>query len=277
MLLAVNLYYTEKYLPSKRHRKLRNKWNLATENIEIKELSDQQAPLAFLVKEHGWRHDDEKPVFRLFDEEIRLYNGKLYKAIRFSSVSSGSCGWMPIEQLQYKLSGNKPCWNNEESFTVESIIKESNYKKKKDNLLKRAETYFILDGKVWSESGEPRYVITTFGLGHNHGGTGMFIDYSYNPNIADTNYFNALERKKAFDYANMVAKNRGDTNDVGKFENGMNIIVHVPEAVKCNPKAEHGKGDPFINSIQNMVNESSCIIESALLVMATTINDISKI
>ena len=47
------------------------------------------------------------------------------------------------------------------------------------------DSYMFFQNKIWEECGEPRYVVNTFGLGHNHGGTGMFIEYfSYpNPNI----------------------------------------------------------------------------------------------
>ena len=52
-----------------------------------------------------------------------------------------------------------------------------------------AKRYLIVDGSVWLRCGEPRYVVNTFGLGHNHGGTGLFVEEFYNSNISNTNYF----------------------------------------------------------------------------------------
>ena len=94
---------------------------------------------------------------------------------------------------------------------------------------------------MWTVTGEPRYVVNTFGLGHNHGGTGLFVEEYYNQNIAASNYFSALDGDKAVAYANKVAERRGDTNDVGKFEKMIEVLI--PEAVTIRPEVEHGEGD----------------------------------
>ena len=42
----------------------------------------------------------------------------------------------------------------------------------------------------------------------------------------------------------------------------------MPEMVKRNPQKEHGDGDTFINSLENMINNTSSSMEAGLLAIA---------
>ena len=112
------------------------------------------------------------------------------------------------------------------------------------------------------------YVINTFGLGHNHGCTGFFIEYFYNENISRNNYFNALEREQAIAYGKKVAANRGDTNSIKGMGEHDIIEVLMPEMVTRNPKKEHREGDGFINSLENMISSTDSSAEAGLLAIA---------
>jgi hypothetical protein len=68
----------------------------------------------------------------------------------------------------------------------------------------------------------------------------------------------------------MIAARRGDTNDVGKFDDGVKIDVLIPEAVHCNPISEHGDGDSFMNSLEDLINISDSTTEAGLLVVMST-------
>jgi hypothetical protein len=134
-----------------------------------------------------------------------------------------------------------------------------------------AKDYLVIDGMLWERVGEPRYVVTTFGLGHNHGGTGLFVETFYNQNIPASNYFSALDGDKAVAYANMVAERRGDTNDVGKFEKMIEVLI--PEAVTIRPEKEHGDGDPFLNKINKITEAAPDATTAGLLAMAAAFKD----
>lgn len=82
------------------------------------------------------------------------------------------------------------------------------------------------------------YNVTIFGLGHNHGGTGFFIEYHYNPNISSKNYFNALEREKAITYGKQIALNRGDTDSIEGMGEHDIIEVLMPEMVKVESRLD---------------------------------------
>jgi hypothetical protein len=105
---------------------------------------------------------------------------------------------------------------------------------------------------MFTKEVEPRYVVNTFGMGNNHGGTGMFIEKGYNSNISHTNYFSALNYDKACQYADEIALQRGDTKSIPVRTNcGNTIEVIINEVVNVNPAKDHGDGDEFINSIES--------------------------
>jgi hypothetical protein len=135
--------------------------------------------------------------------------------------------------------------------------------------------YIIIDGLLYKETGEPRYHISTFGLGHNHGGTGMFIDNCYNSNINRKNYFTALQREECIAYGKQVATRRGDTESVEGLGDWYDIKVLIPEAVKCNPQIEAGEGCEFINKVENIINNCQSVGEAGLFVMLTTLNGLN--
>ena len=131
----------------------------------------------------------------------------------------------PLEELKY--------FNENCSWFFPRLWRDGEYPDKSKMLSavrKYMNNFLLIDGDIYERTSEPRYVVITFGLGNNHGGTGMFCDYSYNPNISKSQYYSALQGNEAVAYANKTASDRGDTNDIGKFNPF--IIVHMPEIVK---------------------------------------------
>ena len=99
----------------------------------------------------------------------------------------------------------------------------------------------IFNGVLYTKTDEPIYEVGTFGLGNNHGGTALF---STRKSFSNTNYkhaFNALQYDEALRYAESVAKNRGDTDDLPMSVNGDIIDVILPEAVKFKINKEDGR------------------------------------
>lgn len=112
-----------------------------------------------------------------------------------------------------------------------------------------ARSHVLIDGIPHRPAGEPRYVVMTFGLGHNHGGTAcMFSDY-YNSNIRREAYFNLLERDKAIHYAAEIATNRGDTKSLPIEPHGPEWQILMPEALQV-PLAEPSR---FRGETQNNI------------------------
>lgn len=283
MLLNLDFWSLEKYLPTKRHRNLRERYVKNSLDVEIKELKEEEFPIAFIVHDYKSVYENAKSYndfdgngeFKVFAEEIRSYDGKLYKPVRITHGAAISTNFESFDYIKQEIEDYEQYWIDKGNFTECSIIKESNLEECKGKILSKAEEYVIFDGKVWYVCGEPMYEIVTFGLGHNHGGTGFFIKYDYNSNICKNNYFNALEREKAVAYGKQVALNRGDTYSVKDMGDGKIIEVLMPELVKRNPQKDHGDGDSFMNSLENMICSTDSSLEAGMLAMCMCASEIN--
>lgn len=284
----ISKYYTkQKYLPTKRHRRERVRTVENTEAVTIREISESEFPIAFIVNEyqsvyenaktHKDFKDDSRYTFKIFSEEIRTFDGRLFKPVRYSYGAAISTLFEePAPYLKHEFEEYEPSsywytnYSNNTEFSEKSILLEDNICEKKQELFEKTKHYVICNGVVWKECEEPMYLINTFGLGHNHGGTGFFIQYSYNSNISNKNYFNALQREQAIAYGKQIALNRGDTDSVEGLGDSKDIEVFMPEMVKRNPQKEHGEGDSFMNSLETMIQGTSSSAEAGLLAVCMT-------
>lgn len=258
MKIRTWIKYEKSYLPP-RCRKLRYQGCEEYINVNLKEVSKDELKLAFEDNSYSGKG------------EIYFYKGKLWcktKMPNMSIVEDLRERGIKIETpLDYLIWCNEHC----STYFLSNLDRECYGKDtSREEVVKVARTdmkrYILVDNELYSQTAEPRYVIITFGLGHNHGGTGMFCEYYYNPNISKTSYFSALEGKRAVAYANMVAARRGDTEDVGKFNPF--IVCHMPELVKVKPNKQHGNGNEFLNSCENIINGSGNMLEAGLMIMA---------
>lgn len=247
--------YEENYLPP-RCRKLRYRECEEYVNIHLREVAAKNLQLAFEDNSYSGKG------------KIYFYNNNLWckaKMPNKSIVEDVKERGHKIESaLDWLIYTNANCsaffffhWDREERGIDTS----------RNGAIQAAEDamngYILVDGELYEMTSEPRYVVNTFGLGCNHGGTGMFVEYGYNENIRRDNYFSALDGDEAVAYANRIAAGRGDTNDVGKFKK--TIIVHMPELVKVNPKMQHGEGNKMLNDMEDIINGTGDALMAGLL------------
>ena len=256
MKIKISYKYEMPYIPP-RCRKVRYREEIADCVLNIPVVTPDDAPIAF-------RHGD---VFR-GTVEYRLYKGKLYRRIRWDEKVCGKTGFWPFEEFLKQIQ-DRNTWSCVKTANFELAHSEVECKKAlrakyREYLLIQNET----DIEVWQRTGEPRYVIITFGLGHNHASTNYFIETSYNNNISKSRYFTALQHDAAVKEALQVAARRGDTDSFQSILNGPVIEVLIPEAVKCNPAKEAGKGDPFMNQLEAMIDGSSSANDAAVTAIA---------
>ena len=89
MKTTIKLWYEEKYLPNKRCRKLRERAVSKDVDIEACEVTKEEFPVAFVIHDYESVYEGAKSYsdfegngdYRMFSEEIRTYNGKLYKSL----------------------------------------------------------------------------------------------------------------------------------------------------------------------------------------------------
>jgi len=250
MELNVAFKFTESYLPSKRHRKLR--WREAQDEtlVNIPEVTREDAPIAFVATEGV----DETADYHWYNEQV-------WKPVKWGDMVCRAEGLFPV--------GKFIEWLRQRAIHPYGVIQP------KEEAIAVFEKlvcdFIIVDGIVCRKSGEPRYVINTFGLGHNHGGTSLSIDTHYNGNIHKNRYYNALDKERAIADTIEIATNRGDDKSIPGIGVYWVIDVLMPEAVRCNPQSEHGEGDPFLNQIYGLTEESSSPVETALLVMSAAL------
>jgi len=244
--IKITIDYYEQYIPP-RCRKPRFREETGDIAVSVRSVSCDEAPIAFRLSDYSHKREN--------NTEIRFYKGKCYKRTMRRYIDARE--WYTPVCCAEITSCLRPYMIYSTDRTKEYCIKAYRYEAKK---------HLVIDGEVWQQCGEPRYEINTFGLGHNHGGTGLFVDHNYNPNIPSRNYFSALDGDKAVAYANEVAQRRGDTKDVGKFEKMIEVLM--PECVKVKPRKQHGGGNPYINKLNAISESSSSALEAGLVVMA---------
>lgn len=287
MNLKVDFTYEEKYLRTSRCRKPLARTREGIYELAIKELAKAECPIAAVVHDMKSVYEGATTTadfegngeYKMFAEPYRVHNGKFYK---FCRASYGAAISTAQTELKYVIADIKSdlyrysLYEKENLFSDKSVYISDNLSEIVDNMQARANKYISLDGELWKECGEPRYVVNTFGLGHNHGGTAMFIEEFYNSNISSKNYFNAVDRDKAITYAKETAIARGDTDSVKRIGKMENIEVLIPEFFKVDPEKEHGEGNAFLNLLEDMVTASNNATEAGILVTLATASEINK-
>lgn len=269
MKIDTKIRYQESYLPTKRHRIPRIREVEEDITVELREVARKDAPVAMVVTDYqSYIDENGKDEFGLRDTAFLAIDGALYSEKRdmWGALDKGT---YPMEDFLHALE------RQGDYYFCRSYNGETGRDAVLQSLQKFVDSHVMIDGVLYEEHGEPRYLVQTFGLGHNHGGTGMFIETFYNPNVSKDRYFTALQRDEAIACANEIATMRGDTKDVGTFGD-INIEVYMPEMVRCNPQLEHGNGDPFLNSLNALTEGSGSVMEAGLLVMAATQAEIVK-
>jgi len=257
MKIKTWIKFEESFLPP-RCRKLRYRECEDYVDVNLKEIAKTDLQLAFEDNSYEGKG------------EIYHYKGKLWCRVKMPNSSIvRDCAKEGIE-INTPLDYLVWCHSNCSSFFYLSWDRERGIDTSRDAVMKRVKKslkrYLLVDGVLYISVSEPRYVINTFGLGHNHGGTGMFCEYHYNPNISKERYFSALEGEQAVAYANMIAERRGDTKDIGKFKPF--IICHMPELVKVKPHKQHGNGNPLLNAFEDIAQNSNSAMEAGILITA---------
>lgn len=262
MRIDAKIEYYEPYLPTKRHRIPRYRKVVEDILIELPKIKKTDAVLAFIVEDYcSYLDENGKNKYGIVPFEYYAYQDKLYerKKDMRGALDKGN---FEIERLVDTISdyGVHRIWcSNEKDHTREYVLKY---------LCEFVGRFLIIDGNVYERVGEPRYVVMTFGLGHNHGGSAISIHGHYNENISKDRYFNALQRNEAFACLDEIAARRGDTESVGKGRE-LNIHVMMPKLVHCNPQEEHGKGNSLINDMESLIQGSNSSMEAGILVVAS--------
>ena len=139
MKVSVDFWSEQKYLPTKRHRVLRTRHVKNRVDVDVKELTLEEFPIAFVVHDYQSVYENAKSYddfkgngdFRLFSEEIRTYNGKFYTPVRITHGVAISLIFEPLSYIQKSLRQYEPLSEPVADFTAESIVMEDSIEDKK--------------------------------------------------------------------------------------------------------------------------------------------------
>lgn len=202
--------YTREEIPP-RCRKPRPVTYDTRASATVSAASSQEAPVAFRIS----RVIPEGAV-----DEIRTHDGKLYAPYKPEA-----------HQQDLTIAGDSrfPSEVHEgHHLTGYGLSRATSAEEFTATVSDRFARFLIIDGAVWSETSEPYYTVATFGMGGNHGGTGLMVG-------GGGQVFRADEFEAARACAIETAAERGDTKDVARFERDAEhyraIEVLIPEAV----------------------------------------------
>ncbi|MBU3625831.1 hypothetical protein ICN48_06240 [Polynucleobacter sp. JS-Safj-400b-B2] len=247
--IEVLFSYTENIIPKRcRHaRPVRFEDGRATVSIPI--VSKKDAPVA-IIKNRCW--DQAKPI------SYRWWGGKLWTKSSYENLPE-----------QFDLNDNHASAINQSFGYYGSYNCSESKKERIKGIRAAAAKHLIIDGVYYERAGEPRYYVITFGMGRNHGGTSLSCSHHYNPNIGKSQYFSLLQLDQAIALASKTANARGDDKSLPIAYETFQVLI--PEAIKVNPRKQHGSGCAFINSLNALseaVGGNNAIVGAAVIGLA---------
>lgn len=208
MQVTRSLKYFDYYLPP-RCRKLRSQEKTAQFSVEVPEVTGEIAPVAIVQHDRWMPRRAEHGDTSTKTIEYRWYNHRLYvrpRLRRFMCLREGQRNrWATINDVH-----QHDAYRTHDSREAAEA-----------SLHRRYEDFVLIDGHLYEEIGEPRYVINTFGLGCNHGlgwGTSMGVDNYYNSNISKERYFRIDQEEECRQEGRRIAERRGDTKAFPHFD-----------------------------------------------------------
>lgn len=195
-------------------------------DVELKEVSMADMKLAF---------EDKSPYGK---GKIYYYNNKLWclENLPMRSVEDLAEDYLtehrhtvisPLEYLKY-YNTHSQCVRYHRHFYDRDIGIDTSRNAVVNIVTKDMDSRLLVNGDLYWETNVPQYRVVTYGLDGNHGGTHLLVDYGIDSTSKES-IFSALDSERAIAYANKVATERGDTNNIGKF--CAEIVVHMPELV----------------------------------------------
>ena len=247
---TVRFNYTENVVPP-RCRKARRVELQTTMQVSIREVTSDEAPVA--IREYSSEFAGEHVGEAI--TEYRWYAGKLWILRQTQARSLGPWKTETVAEFRAVNSLGPSNW-----YASKAEVRKT--------ILGYARDTLFIDGLRWEATGEPRYVVMTFGLGHNHGigwGTSLSTDTWCNSNISGDRYVRCDDYQGAVALATRIAIARGDTKALPiEDQNPTRFEVLIPEAVRLKPSRKVNPGDSFLNAVENMIEGTKDTTSAAI-------------
>lgn len=226
MQLEITFSYPEPYLPSKRHKKPRERCVEVTMPFEVSSIDASSFPTAFITHEFNrYREDTEEYYLSEQTKMYKAFNGKLFRLLNLFNEPQHVHEALSVEVKELL---RKTKYAPQKPVTKETTI---------SNIQAYLDGFIIVDGQeVWKKASEPVYYIQYVYSGLKNPINIVSVkDYEECP-LEDC--FNALQKEEAKAYCEQKAKIYGIyTGPCGHIE------VLIPEMVKCDPQVEYVMGE----------------------------------
>ena len=200
MKIEVTYPYMHGYLPTPRHKNLRYEEKQGKITVDIREADTQEAVLVARVRDYlNMESREINPQV----QELRKYKGKWYRPVLSYKDKRNL---MPKDELIADI--------GRVYLDYDNASKGNERESMRNKIRNNASKYLIVKGVIYRQTYEPAWGVTTFGLGNNHGGTGLFIT---NPSRISKG-FNLADKDLAIKEAYEVAMRRGDTESAKRFK-----------------------------------------------------------
>ncbi|QHF00420.1 hypothetical protein LCG56_28940 (plasmid) [Pseudomonas cannabina pv. alisalensis] len=225
MQLTVKYSYVESIIPPRCRNLRRVRFDDGLEVVTLREITREAAPVAIISASDS----SEPPIeYRWFDGHLWT-SCSVYGCSRQAHTSGGTDYDYPAPGPELSLVTDSVSMSRHD---IGIFVSVSEGKLAIAEYLQRwAQSLIFIDGQVYRPAGEPRYVVMTFGLSNNHGGTAVLCTDISNTNIKEQSYFSILQLEQAKDYADRIAAARGDTTKFNA-DPGYTFEVLIPEAVQ---------------------------------------------
>ena len=221
MKTKITIEYTEMVTPQ-RCRKARPQEGKTEITVNIREVSAEHAPVAFIVAEY---HCELR--------KVRLYKGKLYRQVQDRREDWRVARKNPKRiPMRINQTADKVDW---QCTLKHGCLRHKTLAENTKSAKKQAANHIVVDGEAYERTGEPYYCVTCFGLGHNHGGTSFTVGWADSHNRQTLWGLSPIDKQAAIDRAVVIALSQGDTLSESYIRDGGsgNIEVLMLEAVKC--------------------------------------------
>ena len=218
--LTVLFSYTESVVPPRCRKARPVKFHDGEFSFAVPHLEGNEAPVAIISTGHIGYGDQE----RRFGVEYRWFSERLWTAVRLDGVRPSGYTSRTDDWEHPPLPETIDARSDSASASLHGLgLHYGTYRTRaeaEEELRACLEDHLVVDGAWYRPAGEPRYVVQTFGLGANHGGTALFATDHFNTNLGQDCYYNLLAFEAAVAHATRTAQSRGDTQSLPIRVNG---------------------------------------------------------
>lgn len=230
MKTSIRFSYTQQVVPPRCRKPRDVRFDDGLLSVTIREVTAEQAPIAIISKP-TCEADGEIEV------AYRWYGGQLWTSVHLDGgrprgLTAREKDW-DYQSIPEEVDVRSDSYGHGENYGLGLKYRAHG---SRDEVVAAIRTWskghLVVDGVFYRPAAEPRYVVMTFGLGGNHGGTAVMVTDWFNPNVSRQAYFSLMEKDAALERGAQVATDRSDTRSLPMKLSTPDFQILLPEAIR---------------------------------------------